>query len=170
MFQFPKATLDAFIAAPDSWLSSDWEVEYHALLAHMGSQHPEWCEGVKVVPNDGEFISSGVQYREYLKNVIRHGVKFEVDNTQSYWMIKLNDTESTGERSQYISLEYVSQFGGVFTGHGIEYFPADASFTVFGALRCRAKRGMTTERSPFGFASTVEANAMFGMASDYSWS
>lgn len=158
MYEFPQTTLKAFCEAPDTFLDYNWEDGYHKLLAHMGANHPEWFDDVRVVPVDALY-ASGNQYREYIKNMIAKGVKFHIDNCRSYWMIKIQPVADTDK--QVITLEYVSQYSDVFTGHGIEYFPVDASFTVMGALRHRVKHDMTVHTSPFGYKDVELALAMF---------
>lgn len=162
MLTLSPVALKAIVDAPDTFLDPGWETGYHKLLAVMGEHHPEWTEGVKVVPNDGEERSSGVQYREYMINLIRKGVQIKVENCRSYWMINRIESVMEGVEHKYITLQYVSNFGNVFTGHGVEYFPLGSSFMVFGALRHRVKHNLTTVRSPFGFATADEANSMFG--------
>lgn len=158
MLTLSPAALDAIVKAPNSFLDHNWEDGYHKLLATLGQLHPEWCDGVKVVPFSDDDSASGNQYRAYLRNLIERGVKLEVANCRSYWMITL--------RADAICLEYVSQHSDVFTGHGMEYFPVDASFSVFGALRHRVNHGMTIERSPYGFA-TAACTEQFRGGDDY---
>lgn len=164
MYEFPQAALNAFCEAPGTFLDYNWEDGYHKLLAHMGANHPEWFDDVRVIPVDSMY-ASGNQYREYLKNMIAKGVKFHIDNCRSYWMIKIQPVGSGV--ATVVTLEYVSQYGDVFTGHGIEYFPNDSTFTVMGALRHRVKHGMTNHISPFGYKEWDLATAMFPSEESY---
>uniref|UniRef100_A0AB39CCR2 Uncharacterized protein n=1 Tax=Pseudomonas phage RVTF4 TaxID=3236931 RepID=A0AB39CCR2_9VIRU len=160
MIQFKPEALQLVLDANAFVGGNKFDGHYHNVLKFMGENHPDFFDGVNVVPDDGDDLSSWRQWRAYLRAMIQRGAKFEVANTRSYWFVHEMEIEVGFTKHRAICLEYVSQYGDVFTGHGSEYYPIGAYTAVMAALTHRVKHGMTITPTTMGFQSVIDAEAM----------
>lgn len=128
-----------------------WLKGVHALYAAMGENCPDWQDGCRSLPNEGDLRSSESQWAINLAHMLDRGIQLRAGDDMSFWYLhrKTSSWASLGEHC-VIELCYVDQCGDEFHGCATEYFPMWQAESAFAALRDRIQRDLRTKESSLG--------------------
>jgi hypothetical protein len=132
-----------------------WWHRQNRFCEYLDEHHAGWREGLELIPVE-DLDDQVTNWRRTLKHLFAQGMKFRIENCQSFWFVHTQKSKWAGIEGEHTLTElcYVSLFGDTFSGHATEYFDPRRVDCIRYALQGRMNLGLTTK--PSGIGVSVE--------------